>query len=151
MKQQPKYNWETQHDTAAKTMTHTFSKRVQVVSNIKNGEIQVLIDGHIVNTYYSLPVKHYEALLLATEEYAYELQRKDLIKATLAKVAVYVLMAIGILALFALGGDNDEWSLAQFTVQKATCIAVMASCFYGVKCTPVLAAAWNEIDNNIKE
>lgn len=150
MKQQPKYGWETSFETAQNIMRHTFSDRVQVASNIKTGEVLVLVDGHTVNTYWRMPLEEYEALLLGCEEYAYELQRKDRVKAVLAKVAVYVIITIAILALFAIAGDNEKWSLGQFMAQKASCAAVMACCFYGVKHTPALATAWHDINENTK-
>lgn len=148
---QPIYNLETQHDTAAGTMTHTITNRVQVVAHIKKGEILVLVDGNIVNTYRNMSVKEYEARLLEVEEHAYQLERKDKIKNMLCKVAVYAIICVAILALFALSGDNDEWSMGMFAAQKAGCLSVMAGCYYVVKHTPALAAAWKSIDNNIKE
>ena len=39
-----KYNWETEFRTTDDLMVHTFSDRVQVVTNIKTGEIKTLID-----------------------------------------------------------------------------------------------------------
>ena len=148
---QPTYSWETSHDTANSIMTHTFSQRVQVVSNIKNGEILVKVDGNTVNAYYNTTVKEYEALLLAVEDYAYQLGRKDRIKSLLYKVAVYAIITLAILAVFALGGDNDKWSLGMFAAHKAGCAAVIAGCYYSVKHTPALAAVWRSIDNEIKE
>ncbi len=73
---QPKYNWDTQFETAKNLMHHTFTDRVKVQANIKNGEVLVKVDGNTVNAYYGLTVKEYEALLLAVEEYAYSLQLK---------------------------------------------------------------------------
>lgn len=151
MAKQPKYNWDTQFETAQNTMTHTMTDRVQVVSNIKNGEILVKVDGNTVNAYYNTPVKEYEALLLSVEEYAYQLQREDKFKMAVCKIAVYVLMCIAILALFALAGDNDSWSLGQFFGQKACCMGIMAGCYYSVKRTPMLAAAWQEMNRNNPE
>lgn len=147
----PSYNWDTQFDTANNTMTHTFSQRVQVVSNIKNGEASVKIDGNTVNAYYNMTVKEYEALLLAVEQHANQLEREGRLKSQLCKAVVYVLMGIGIFALMLLGGDNEEWSLGMFTAHKVYCIAVMAGCFLSVKHTPALAAAWQSIDKGIKE
>lgn len=148
--QQPTYNWDTQFDTANNTMTHTFSKRVQAVANIKNGEVLVKVDGNTVNAYYGMPVKEYEALLLGIEQYAYKLERKDRLKRLMAKVAVYVIMSVAILALMALAGENDSLSLGWFAAQKAACFAVMGGCYLGIKHTPALAAAWREIDNDTK-
>lgn len=144
-KKQPKYNWETQFDTANNIMHHTFTDRVEVKANIKNGEILVLIDGHIINTYYNMPVKAYEALLLGVEQYAYQLERKDRIKAFWFKVAVYAIITIGLLAFFALGGDNDSCSLGVFAAQKAACIAIMGCCWLSIKHTKGLAMAWENI------
>ena len=151
MGKQPKYSWETQFETADNIMRHTFTERVQVASNIKTGEVLVLVDGNIINTYWSLPAREYEALLLACEEYAYELKRKDQFKAMLAKVAVWVLIAIGVLAFMALGGENDEWTNTQFVTSKLACFGVMGGCWLTVKHTPARAAAWRKIDENIKE
>lgn len=94
-KKQPKYNWDTQFDTANNIMRHTFTDRVEVKSNIKNGEILVLIDGHTVNAYYNMPVREYEALLLGVEEYAYQLERRQF-KALKSKLAIWLLVAIAI-------------------------------------------------------
>ena len=146
-----RYGWDTQFETAENLMIHTFTDRVQVVANIKNGEVLVKIDGHTVNTYYGLPLTEYEALLLGVEQYAAKLQRKDRFKKLLGKVAVYLIMGIALLALMALAGDNDSLTLGEFAAQKAACMAVMGCCYLSVKHTPVLAAAWKEIDNNIKE
>lgn len=146
----PTYNWDTQFDTANNTMTHTFSKRVQAVANIKNGEVLVKVDGNTVNAYHSMPVKEYEALLLGMEQYAYKLERKDRLKMLLAKVAVYIIMSVAILALMALTGENDSLSLGWFAAQKAACFAVMGGCYLSIKHTPALAAAWRNIGNNTK-
>ncbi len=139
-----KYSWDTQFNN--NVMTHTFTDRVQVASNIKNGEINVLVDGNLVDVYYNMPVSEYEALLLGIEEYAQELAAKQRTKMLLAKIAVYIIMSIAVLAMFALAGENDEWSLGAFMTQKACCFAVMGGCYYGVKHTPVLAKAWKELN-----
>lgn len=78
---QSTYNWDTQFDTANKVMTHTFSKRVQAVANIKKGEVLVMVDGNTVNAYYDMPVKEYEALLLGVEQYAHKLERTPVLAA----------------------------------------------------------------------
>lgn len=149
---QPKYSWETEFDTAHNTMTHTFSDRVQVVANIKNGEVLAKVDGNTVNAYYNIgSPKEYEALLLACEDYAYQLQRRDRRKALLGKIALYAVMAIIILMFFALCGDNDEWTLGQFFMQKATCFAIMGACIYSIKRVPFLAAAQKHMDAELKE
>lgn len=94
-KKQPKYSWDTQFDTANNIMHHTFTDRVEVKSDIKNGEILVLIDGHIINAYYNMPVREYEALLLGVEEYAYQLQRASWIKRQwYAVAALFALLAV---------------------------------------------------------
>ncbi|MCM1022405.1 MAG: hypothetical protein NC403_09410 [Muribaculaceae bacterium] len=147
---QPIYGWETQHDTANHTMTHTFTKRVQVVSNYKKGEAVLLVDGKIAETYGKMPVNDYTALLLDVEQYANQLERNDKAKKLACKVVVYAIMVVAMLALFALAGDNDEWSLGMFTAQKVCCFAIMGSCYYGVKYTPALAAAWQEMNNSKK-
>lgn len=145
------YGWGTYFETAENLMIHTFTDRVQVVANIKNGEVLVKVDGHTVNTYYGLPLGEYEALLLGVEQYATKLQRKDQFKMMLCKVAVYLLIGIAMLALIALAGDNDSLTLGEFAAQKVACMAVMGCCYFSVKHTPALAAAWKDIDNSIKE
>lgn len=147
---QPTYNWDTQFNTANNTMTHTFSKHVQAVANIKKGEVLVKVDGNTVNAYYGMPVKEYEALLLGVEQYAYKLERKDRLKMLLAKVAVYIIVSVAILAFMALASENDSLPIGWFAAQKAACFAVMGGCYYSIKRTPVLAAAWRDIDNDTK-
>lgn len=44
-------NWETEHDTAKGLMIHTFSDRVKVVSDIKNGTVKVFKDGALANLF----------------------------------------------------------------------------------------------------
>lgn len=139
-----KYSWDTQFNN--NIMTHTFTSRVQVVSDLKKAEITMLVDGKIVSIYYNMPVKEYEELLLSVEEYAQELEAKSRTKAVLAKVAVYAIMSIAILAIFALAGENEHWSLGAFMAQKACCFAVMGGCYLSVKHTPALAKAWTEIN-----
>ena len=145
------YNWETYFVTAKSLMAHRLTDRVEAMDNLKCWELQVLVDGSIVNTYSKMPVKEYESLLLGIEEYANKLQRKDTIKKLLGRIAVYILMAICTLAFIALCGENDEWSLCMLAAQKSACFAVMGGCFLSIKHIPVLAAAWKEIDNKIKE
>lgn len=70
------YGWDTQFETAKSLMVHTFTNRVQVKSSLKSGEVQVLVDGNIVNTYHNIPLKEYENFLLGVEEYAATLQQK---------------------------------------------------------------------------
>lgn len=100
------YSWDTQYETAKSLMVHTFTDRVQVESNLKNGEVLVLVDGHTVNTYHNMPVREYEALLLGVEEYAHKLQRRDLIKVVVNKVAVCLLVAMAIVAALILKNGN---------------------------------------------
>lgn len=69
------HNWTTQFETAKSLMVHTFTSRVQVKSSLKSGEVQVIVDGNIVNTYHSMPIKEYESLLLGVEDYAAQLQQ----------------------------------------------------------------------------
>lgn len=104
-RKQPKYGWDTQFDTANNIMHHTFTDRVEVKSNIKNGEILVLVDGHIVNTYYNMPVKAYECLLLGVEEYAYQLQRSRWAKRLYAAAAILLLFV----ALLAVVANTSAW------------------------------------------
>ncbi len=44
------FSWETTFNTADNLMTHTFSDRVKVVSNIKTGLVKVLKDGNVINS-----------------------------------------------------------------------------------------------------
>lgn len=151
MAKQKTKGWDTSFETATNTMTHTFTDRVQVVSNIKNGEILVKVDGNIVDVMYNLPICQYEKLLLAVEANAYKRQRRDGIKMQVCKAIVYTLIAIGVVALISIGGDCDEWTMGQFLGQKAACFAIMGVCWFSVKHTPALAAAWEEIDKSIEE
>lgn len=145
------YGWDTYFETAENLMIHTFTDRVKVKTYLKGGLVQVCVDGNIVKTYGNMPLSKYENLLLHIERYAAKLQRKDQFKMVLGKVAVYLLMGIALLALMALAGDNDSLTLGEFAAQKAACMAVMGCCYLSVKHTPVLAAAWKDIDNSIKE
>lgn len=147
---QPIYSWETQHDTANHTMTHTFTQRVQVVSNTQKGEAVLLVDGKIAETYGNMPVEDYIALLLDVEQYAYQLERNDNAKKLACKVIIYAIITVAMLALFALAGDNDECSLGMFAAQKACCFAIMGCCYFGVKYTPALADTWQEMNNSKK-
>lgn len=53
-----------------------------------------------------MPVREYEALLLGVEEYAHKLQRRDLIKVAVNRVAVCLLVAMAILAALILKNGN---------------------------------------------
>lgn len=141
-----KYGWETQFDTANNVMTHTFSKNVQVVSNIKNGEVLVQVNGKTIEMYNNMPVKKYEATLLAVEAKAKKLERRYKAVSLLSKAAVWAISIVAMLAFIALGGDNEEWTLGMFATQKACCIAVIAGCYLSVKHTPALAAAWENMN-----
>ncbi len=101
-----KYNWETRFETAKSLMVHTFTDRVQVEANLKNGEVLVLVDGHTVNTYHNMPVKEYECLLLGVEEYANQLKRREQFKAMMYKAAVCLLMVMAIMAAAMLSSSN---------------------------------------------
>ena len=100
------YNWDTQFETAKSLMVHTFTKRVQVEANLKNGEVLVLVDGHTVNTYYAMPIQEYECLLLGVEEYANKLQRKDQFRAAMGKAAVCIIgFGVALMAALLITGN----------------------------------------------
>lgn len=82
---QPQYSWETQHDTANGTMTHTFNKLVKVVSNMHTGEAVVMVGDQAVQAYGNMPVKQYEEMLLEVEKKATVLATMHKIKAALVK------------------------------------------------------------------
>lgn len=63
-----KYNWETEFITADNLMIHTFSDRVQVVTNIKTGEIKTLRDGKVIDRRNDMPISEYEKFLLKIAE-----------------------------------------------------------------------------------
>ena len=148
-----RYGWETNHDTANGIMTHTFNQRVQVVANIKKGEAQLIVDGNIIETYHNMPVRKYECLLLAVEEYANGLLdrniNKRLQKAAVAKLAAkagyYGLITIIMLAGIYLCGESDTMPLGLFALHKFAALAVIALCVLTIKHTPALAAQHNTI------
>lgn len=100
------YNWETRFETAKNLIVHTFTDRVQVEANLKNGEVLVLIDGHIVNTYHNMPMKEYECLLLCVEEFANQLKRRELFKAVAHTALACLIMAMAIVAAAILSSTN---------------------------------------------
>ena len=57
-------NWETEFVTADDLMIHTFSERVQVVTNIKTGEIKTIRDGEVIDKRNDLAISEYERFLL---------------------------------------------------------------------------------------
>lgn len=59
-----KFDWNTAFDTANNLMIHTFSKRVEVISNIKSGEVRVIKDGNVVQTLINPAIAAYESFLL---------------------------------------------------------------------------------------
>ena len=146
MEKATKYGWETQFDTANDLMTHTISEHVQVVSNIKKGEVHVQVNGETIKTYNNMPVKKYEATLLAVEAKAKKLERRYKAVSLLSKAAVWAISIIAMFAFIALGGDNDEWTLGMFATQKACCIAVIAGRYLSVKHTPARAEAWESMN-----
>ena len=63
-----KYKWETEFRTAEYLMMHTFSDRVQVVTNIKTGEIKTLRDNKVIGRRNDLAISEYEKFLLKIAE-----------------------------------------------------------------------------------
>ena len=63
-----KYNWETEFRTTDDLMVHTFSDRVQVVTNIKTGEIKTLRDNKVIDRRNDLAISEYEKFLLKIAE-----------------------------------------------------------------------------------
>lgn len=63
-----KYNWKTEFRTADDLMVHTFSDRVQVVTNIKTGEIKTLRDNEVIDRRNDLAISEYEKFLLKIAE-----------------------------------------------------------------------------------
>lgn len=69
-----KFDWSTAFDTANNLMTHTFSKRVEVVSNIKTGEVKVIKDGNVVQNLTNPAIAVYESFLLDVAKDAKKLE-----------------------------------------------------------------------------
>lgn len=61
-------NWDTEFITAEDLMVHTFSDRVQVVTNLKTGEIRTLRDNNIIDRRNDLEISEYEKFLLKVAE-----------------------------------------------------------------------------------
>lgn len=70
-----KYNWTTVFDTANSLMVHTFSDRIKVITNLKNGDVKVFRDDEIVNEVNNPSVTAYEEFLLQVAKNAEELGR----------------------------------------------------------------------------
>lgn len=62
------YNWETEFITADNLMIHTFSERVKVVTNIKNGTIKVFKDDQVIIERSDMQMSEYEKFLLRIAE-----------------------------------------------------------------------------------
>jgi inorganic pyrophosphatase len=60
------YNWETTHETASRTMTHTFSDRVKVVYDFGFGIMTVARDGDPIDKFEcsEMSISEYETFLL---------------------------------------------------------------------------------------
>jgi hypothetical protein len=58
------YNWKTHFDTANELMIHTFSKRVKVVTSLKTGEVKVMKNGEVINSWQNPIIAEYERFLL---------------------------------------------------------------------------------------
>lgn len=72
-----KLNWETEFITAENLMVHTFSDRVQVVTNIKTGEIRTLRDSQVIDRRNDLVISEYEKFLLKVAEDSAKLKEFD--------------------------------------------------------------------------
>lgn len=59
-----KYNWTTEFITSQNLMVHTFSDRVQVVTNIHTGEIRIFRDNEVIDRRTDMPISEYERFLL---------------------------------------------------------------------------------------
>lgn len=68
------YNWETNFNTAANQMVHTFSGRVKVVTSLREGTVKVLKDGETIRTLEGMYVSDYEKLLLEVAQDAQTLK-----------------------------------------------------------------------------
>lgn len=62
------YSWYTDFNTSENLMIHTFSERVQVVSNIKTGLVKVVKDGVVIREVENSSISDYEKLLLGIAE-----------------------------------------------------------------------------------
>lgn len=62
------YSWYTDFNTSENLMIHTFSERVQVVSNIKTGLVNVVKDGIVIREIENSSISDYEKLLLGIAE-----------------------------------------------------------------------------------
>ena len=69
-----KLGWSTVFDTANNLMIHTFSKRVEVISNIKTGEVKVIKDGNVVQNLSNPAIAEYERFLLKVANDAKQLE-----------------------------------------------------------------------------
>lgn len=70
-------NWDTEFITAEDLMVHTFSDRVQVVTNLKTGEIRTLRDNNIIDRRNDLEISEYEKFLLKVAEDSAKLKEFD--------------------------------------------------------------------------
>ena len=69
------FSWSTVFDTANNLMIHSFSKRVEVITNINTGEIKVIKDGHVIIQKRSNPaIAKYENFLLEVARGAKKLE-----------------------------------------------------------------------------
>ena len=62
------YSWYTDFNTSENLMIHTFSERVQVVSNIKTGLVKIIKDGVVIREIENSSISDYEKLLLGIAE-----------------------------------------------------------------------------------
>lgn len=62
------YSWYTDFNTSENLMIHTFSERVQAVSNIKTGLVKVVKDGVVIREVENSSISDYEKLLLGIAE-----------------------------------------------------------------------------------
>lgn len=69
------YSWTTEFKTSENLMIHTFSERIQVVSNIKTGTVKVVRDANVVNTFENPSLTEYTNFLLRTAKEADDLKK----------------------------------------------------------------------------
>lgn len=69
------YSWTTEFKTSDNLMIHTFSERIQVVSNTKTGTAKVVRDGNVINTLENPSLTEYANFLLRTAKEADDLKK----------------------------------------------------------------------------
>lgn len=61
---------ETMHDTAERTMTQTFGRRVKIVADFSGGDVTVWVDGEKRDTYSNLSIPEFMQLQNEVEQMA---------------------------------------------------------------------------------